>query len=79
MPKTSNVEPKSVLRWTPADGCETPDSGEGEQIAHTLKSLRRSLNGEKLENALGEPAHIFLAFVLLGHGVAVAQKQQIHF
>ena len=79
MPKTSNCEPKRVLRWMPAEGCDTPESGEGEQIPRTLKSLRRSFERREAENTLCDPAHIFLALVQLGRGLTVAEKQQIHF
>src|SRR5205085_8917511 len=45
-PNASYVAPTGERRWIPSDGREMPDCAADGQRPHTLKSLRRSLNGE---------------------------------
>src|SRR5262245_54142851 len=46
LPNASYVQPSGEALWTPVDGREIPDSFAAGQRPQTLKSFRRSLNGE---------------------------------
>jgi hypothetical protein len=43
-----------------------------------IEILAPVFEGQEGENPLGEPPHIFLAFIQFGRGIALTQKQQIH-
>ena len=45
-PNASYVAPAGERRWIPSDGREMPDRAAGGHRPYTLKSSRRSLNGE---------------------------------